>query len=77
MKFDGFLKVYREGTDEEEEDGEEGGEGRLILTGVMLSTGSGALISLLLTLSDDKSLRGIFFWLMGDLDENEVCGQFG
>ena len=50
----------------------EGGEGRLILTGVMLSTGSGALISLLLTLSDDKSLRGIFFWLMGDLDENEV-----
>ena len=50
----------------------EGSDVRLILTGVMLSAGFGALISLLFTLSDDKSLRGIFFWLMGDLDANEV-----
>ncbi len=49
-----------------------GGDVRLILTGVMLSAGFGALISLLFTMSDDKSLRGIFFWLMGDLDANEV-----
>ena len=45
---------------------------RLILTGVMLSAGFGALISLLFTMSDDKNFRGIFFWLMGDLDANEV-----
>lgn len=45
---------------------------RLILTGVMLSAGFGALISLLFTMSDDKNFRGIFFWLMGDLDATEV-----
>lgn len=41
---------------------------RLILTGVMVSTGFGALISLLLSLSPDAQLRGALFWLMGDLD---------
>jgi iron complex transport system permease protein len=41
---------------------------RLILTGVMLSAGFGALMSLLLTLSPDGQLRGMLFWLMGDLD---------
>ncbi len=45
---------------------------RLILTGVMISAGFGALTSLLLSLSDDTSLRGAMFWLMGDLDTTEL-----
>lgn len=40
----------------------------LILTGVMISAGFGALISLMLSLSPDAQLRGALFWLMGDLD---------
>jgi iron complex transport system permease protein len=40
----------------------------LILIGVMISAGFGALISLLLSLSPDAQLRGALFWLMGDLD---------
>jgi len=45
---------------------------RLILTGVMISAGFGALISLLLSMSDDTGLRGAMFWLMGDLDTTEL-----
>lgn len=41
---------------------------RLILTGVMISTGFGALLALLLSLAPDTQLRGTMFWLMGDLD---------
>ncbi len=41
---------------------------RLILTGVMVSTGFGALLALLLSLAPDTQLRGTMFWLMGDLD---------
>ncbi len=41
---------------------------RLILTGVMVSTGFGALLTLLLSLAPDSQLRGTLFWLMGDLD---------
>lgn len=40
----------------------------LILIGVMISAGFGALISLLLSLSPDAQWRGALFWLMGDLD---------
>jgi iron complex transport system permease protein len=40
---------------------------RLLLTGVVLAAGSGAVITLLLSLSDDARLRGMLFWLMGDL----------
>lgn len=40
----------------------------LILTGVMIASGFGALTSLLLSLSPDAQLRGALFWLMGDLD---------
>ncbi|MEO0314988.1 MAG: hypothetical protein RI928_1444 [Pseudomonadota bacterium] len=41
---------------------------RLILTGVMISAGFGALITVLLVLSPDAQLRGTLFWLMGELD---------
>ncbi|MEO1327367.1 MAG: iron ABC transporter permease [Pseudomonadota bacterium] len=38
----------------------------LLLTGVVLASGFGAIVSLLLALSPDNSLRGMLFWLMGD-----------
>jgi len=41
---------------------------RLLLTGVVLAAGWSALITLLLTLAPDGSLRGMLFWLSGDLD---------
>lgn len=44
----------------------------LILTGVMISAGFGALTSLILSLSTDVQLRGALFWLMGDLDVDRV-----
>ena len=40
---------------------------RLLLTGVVVAAGWGALISLLLALGPDSSLRSMLFWLMGDL----------
>lgn len=40
---------------------------RLLLTGVVIAAGWGALISLLLALSPEGPLRGMLFWLMGDL----------
>jgi len=44
---------------------------RLILTGVMISAGFGALITLLLALSPDAQMRGTLFWLMGELDSSD------
>ncbi len=40
---------------------------RLLLTGVVTAAGWGALISLVLATGPDNSLRGMLFWLMGDL----------
>jgi len=40
---------------------------RLLLTGVVTASGWGALISLVLALGNDSSLRGMLFWLIGDL----------
>jgi iron complex transport system permease protein len=40
---------------------------RLILTGAMLAALSGALTTLLLTITPDERLRGAIFWLVGDL----------
>ena len=40
---------------------------RLLLTGVVTASGWGALISLVLATGSDNSLRGMLFWLMGDL----------
>jgi hypothetical protein len=41
--------------------------GALILTGAMLAAVSGALATLLLTITPDERLRGAIFWLVGDL----------
>ncbi|MEO0575168.1 MAG: iron ABC transporter permease [Pseudomonadota bacterium] len=38
----------------------------LLLTGVVLGAGFGAIVSFLLAISPDGSLRGMLFWLMGD-----------
>jgi len=40
---------------------------RLLLTGVVLAAGFSAATTLLLALSPDRNLRGMLFWLMGDL----------
>ena len=44
---------------------------RLLLTGVVLAAGWGAVITLMLTLAPDARLRGMLFWLMGDLNGAE------
>jgi iron complex transport system permease protein len=43
------------------------GAARLLLTGVMLAAGWAALVMLLLVLAPDVQLRGMLFWLAGDL----------
>jgi len=41
---------------------------RMLLTGVMLAAGWGALVTLLLTLAPTARIPGLLFWLLGDLD---------
>ena len=40
---------------------------RLLLTGIVIASGWGALISLILSITQGSQLRGMLFWLMGDL----------
>ena len=40
---------------------------RLLLTGVIVAAGCGALVALMLSIGPDTKLRGMLFWLMGDL----------
>ena len=42
---------------------------RLLLTGVIVAAGWGALISFILAVSPDNNLRGMLFWLMGDFSQ--------
>lgn len=44
---------------------------RLLLAGVILSSAWGAVVTLLLALAPDAPLRGMVFWLMGDLSSVE------
>jgi iron complex transport system permease protein len=44
---------------------------RLLLTGVVVSAGCGAVVSLLLTLAPAAGVKGMLFWLMGDLSHAE------
>jgi iron complex transport system permease protein len=48
--------------------GEQEASPRLLLTGVVLAAGWGALVTLLLSLAPDERLRGMVFWLTGDLN---------
>ena len=44
------------------------GSTALLLVGVMIGAGCSAIVSLILTLADEGQLRGMVFWLLGDLD---------
>ncbi len=44
---------------------------RLLLTGVVLSAGCTAIITLLLTLAPANNVKGMLFWLMGDVSRAE------
>lgn len=44
---------------------------RLLLTGIVVAAGAGSVVSLLLALSDDARLRGMVFWLLGDLSRTD------
>lgn len=43
---------------------------RLLLTGIVLAAGWGAIITFLLTITPSERLHGLLFWLMGDLNES-------
>jgi iron complex transport system permease protein len=40
---------------------------RLLLTGIVVAAGCSAAVSLMLALADEGPVRGMLFWLMGDL----------
>ncbi|MDP1735211.1 MAG: iron ABC transporter permease [Sulfuritalea sp.] len=40
---------------------------RLLLTGVIVAAGCGAAVALILSIAPEDGLRGMLFWLMGDL----------
>ncbi len=40
---------------------------RLLLTGVIVAAGCGAAVALILSVAPENQLRGMLFWLMGDL----------
>src|SRR5437667_3434757 len=40
---------------------------RLLLTGVIIASGWGAMVALILSLAPETQLRGMLFWLIGDL----------
>ncbi|MFA7267962.1 MAG: iron ABC transporter permease [Sterolibacterium sp.] len=42
---------------------------RLLLTGVIVAAGCGALVALMLSVAPEQQLRGMLFWLMGDLSQ--------
>jgi iron complex transport system permease protein len=46
-------------------------QSRLLLTGVVVAAGWGAVITLMLALAPDQQLRGMLFWLIGDLSAAE------
>jgi len=45
---------------------------RLLLTGVVISAGWGAVINVLLTTSSTNTVQSMLFWLMGDLSQSRV-----
>lgn len=47
--------------------GRHGGTAQLLLTGVVIASAAGALVSVLLAVADSGQLRGMVFWLAGDL----------
>jgi iron complex transport system permease protein len=62
----------------------EGNAPILLLTGVIVASGCGALVTLMLSIAPDNRLRGMVFWLIGDLSGSQLrwlpwlvlCGAF-
>jgi iron complex transport system permease protein len=54
--------------------GAEGGTSTLLLTGVIVASGCGALVTLMLSIAPDNRLRGMVFWLIGDLSATQLRG---
>jgi iron complex transport system permease protein len=48
---------------------------RLLLTGVVVAAGCGALVALMLSIAPEHKLRGMLFWLMGDLSQAGDASQ--
>lgn len=44
----------------------------LLLTGVIVAAGCGALVTLMLSIAPDGRLRGMVFWLIGDLSGTQL-----
>jgi iron complex transport system permease protein len=47
---------------------------RLLLTGIVVAAGASAVVSMLIALGDEAKLRGMIFWLMGDLSMSSRPG---
>ena len=45
---------------------------RLLLTGVIVAAGCGALVALILTLAPEQKIHSMLFWLMGDLSQSST-----
>ncbi len=45
---------------------------RLLLTGVVVSAGWGAIINVMLTSSSSNNVQSMLFWLMGDLSQSSI-----
>ncbi|MGH8810212.1 MAG: FecCD family ABC transporter permease, partial [Noviherbaspirillum sp.] len=52
--------------------GTEGNAPMLLLTGVIVASGCYALVTLMLSIAPDNRLRGMVFWLIGDLSATQV-----
>jgi len=50
---------------------------RLLLTGVVVATGCGAIVALILTLAPEQKVHGMLFWLMGDLSQAQQAWPAG
>lgn len=63
-----FLLAYR---DFRGSGSSEGSAPLLLLTGVIVASGCGAAVTLLLSVAPDSSLRGMVFWMIGDLSNTQ------
>jgi iron complex transport system permease protein len=50
----------------------DGNTSLLLLTGVIVASGCGALVTLMLSIAPDNRLRGMVFWLIGDLSGTQL-----
>lgn len=63
-----FMLAYR---DLRGSGSSEGSAPLLLLTGVIVAAGCGAVVTLLLSIAPDSSLRGMVFWMIGDLSNTQ------